>query len=127
MGDLSDDTGRPGSTQDILRRAGTVPPLSGFPPLDGLTAAFETLRERHCDVIRARPVGASRRGEPIVMYSIGRGDASHLVVGGVHPNEPIGSWTALHLAEQLADDDALRRALNASWGIIPCIDPDGYR
>jgi hypothetical protein len=118
---------RTGSLQDILRRAGAVPPRTGFPLLDDLTAAFEALRARHPELVAAHRIGTSRQGEPITLYSVGAGRGSHLVVGGVHPNEPIGSWTALHLAEQLVDDAELRLSLDATWGIVPCIDPDGYR
>ncbi len=45
----------------------------------------------------------------------------------MHPNEPIGFLTAIHLAEQLVAEPALLEASRATWHIIPCIDPDGAR
>ncbi|MDR0593323.1 MAG: hypothetical protein LBG60_08765 [Bifidobacteriaceae bacterium] len=125
-------TGRPsdtGSPLDIGRRAAAVPPKTDFPLLDELAKAFEDLAARHPNLVATRRLGRSRDGQPINLHVIGRGQGrlAHLVVGGVHPNEPIGSWTALHLAEQLIQDPAMRQQLDASWGIIPCVDPDGYR
>jgi hypothetical protein len=90
-------------------------------------AGFADLQARHPDAVQVRRLGMSRAGRPIDMYSIGSGRLSHLVVGGVHPNEPIGSWTALHLAEQLLCDQDLHDGLDARWNIIPCVDPDGYK
>ncbi|WP_234031228.1 M14 family zinc carboxypeptidase [Mycetocola zhujimingii] len=116
-----------GSPENILRRAGSVPEYTTFPPMDELTARFEKLRGEHPQLISVQRIGASRLGDALEMYSIGDGPLSHLVVGGVHPNEPIGAWTALHLLEQLATDDDLRTGLGARWNIVPCIDPDGTR
>ncbi|MDR2252545.1 MAG: hypothetical protein LBD97_01560 [Bifidobacteriaceae bacterium] len=119
--------GEPLSLDEIERRAAATPPKADFPLLDELAEAFEDLAARHPDIVGRRQVGVSRAGEPIILHTIGSGRLAHLVVGGVHPNEPIGSWTALHLAEQLIEDLDLRRSLDAAWGIIPCVDPDGYR
>ncbi|MBN9171766.1 MAG: peptidase M14 [Microbacterium sp.] len=69
----------------------------------------------------------SRLGEPIRVYTIAGGPRANIVVGGVHPNEPIGSWTAIQLADDLVADADLRTALDATWHIIPTIDPDGLR
>ncbi|MDR1213464.1 MAG: hypothetical protein LBK54_05170 [Propionibacteriaceae bacterium] len=121
------DTVQVGSPEDILRRAAAVPPLDGFPPLDDLLRRFDAVASAHPDLITRRRAGTSRLGEAIPVYGLAGGQRHHLVVGGVHPNEPIGSWTALHLITRLAQDTALREALNASWQIVPCIDPDAYR
>ncbi|RLQ84649.1 peptidase M14 [Mycetocola zhadangensis] len=95
--------------------------------MDELTARFEALRKEHPELISVQRIGTSRLGDALMMYSIGEGALSHLVVGGVHPNEPVGAWTALHLLEQLATDTELRLGLAARWSIVPCIDPDGAR
>jgi hypothetical protein len=118
---------RPGSPEDILRRAAAVPDQAGFPALDDLLAGFEAVRAAHPGLVERRRVGTSRLGEPIDVYSIGQGSRSYLVVGGIHPNEPVGSWTALHLLTELATDDAFRAAFGARWHIVASIDPDGYR
>ncbi|MGO3135963.1 MAG: M14 family zinc carboxypeptidase [Agrococcus casei] len=116
-----------GSPEDILRRAAAVPEYSGFPTLDELADRFAELERQHPELVSSRRIGTSRLGDPLRMYSIGDGSLSHLIVGGVHPNEPIGSWTAVHLLEQLIRDPGLGKALDAAWHIVPCIDPDGMR
>jgi hypothetical protein len=95
--------------------------------LDDLLRRFDAVASAHPELISSRRAGTSRLGEAIPVYRLTGGQRRHLVVGGVHPNEPIGSWTALHLITQLAQDPDLRQALNASWEIVPCVDPDSYR
>lgn len=116
-----------GTAEDILRRAGAVPAHTAFPTVDELLAAMERLRTRRPDLVTVERVGTSRLGEPMPLYHVGAGSRSALVVGGVHPNEPIGSLTALHLVEQLITDDALRDGLDTTWHVMPCADPDGMR
>lgn len=116
-----------GSSEDILRRSGATPDRTGFPTLDELARLFAELEHEHPGLVSSRRIGTSRLGEELRMYTIGEGRLSHLIVGGVHPNEPIGSWTALHLLEQLISDSQLRDRLDATWHIVPCIDPDGMR
>ena len=116
-----------GATEDILRRAGAAPDHTAFPTVDALNEQLEALRALHPDLISVQRIGTSRLGEPISLYSIGDGARSALVVGGVHPNEPIGSLTILHLTEQLASDAAFRGQLDTTWHIVPCADPDGMR
>lgn len=116
-----------GTAEQILRRAGAVPSHTAFPTVDALNEQMEALRAQHPQRIQVQRIGTSRLGEPISLYSIGEGARSALVVGGVHPNEPIGSLTILHLAEQLASDTAFRAQLDTTWHIVPCADPDGMR
>ena len=116
-----------GSPENILRRAGSVPDRTYFPTMDELTARFEKLHADYPELITAQRIGTSRLGDALWMYSIGNGSLSHLVVGGVHPNEPVGAWTAVHLLEELVTDEDLRAGLDARWNIVPCIDPDGAR
>lgn len=116
-----------GTTEDILRRAGAAPSHTAFPTVDALNQQMEELRTQHPDLISVQRIGTSRLGEPISLYSIGAGARSALIVGGVHPNEPIGSLTILHLTEQLVSDDGFRERLDTTWHIVPCADPDGMR
>lgn len=116
------------AAEEILRRVDGVPAATGFPGVDELLARFDALAAARPDTVRRRRIGTSRLGEPIPMYTVGTGRRAHLIVGGVHPNEPIGLLTALHLAERAAaGDDAFLDGLDASWHIVPCIDPDGTR
>ncbi|MGG7305685.1 M14 family zinc carboxypeptidase [Curtobacterium sp. AB451] len=111
----------------ILRLATSVPDHDGFPLVDDLHARFDALAAAHPDQVTVTRIGTSRLGEPLHSYRIGSGSHAAVVVGGVHPNEPIGSWTALHLAETMVTDQVTAEALDTTWHIVPTIDPDGMR
>ncbi len=112
----------------LARRLGSVPELVDFPFVDELIGQARRLAESYPDVASVIRVGSSRLGEPIEALRVtGDGSLEALVFGGVHPNEPIGGLTALHLAESLCTDPDLRNGLGYSWTVIPCIDPDGMR
>lgn len=116
-----------GTVEGILHRAGAVPEHVSIPTVDELHEGIEKLRAERPDLITLERIGTSRLGEPIRLYHVGAGARSALIVGAVHPNEPIGSLTILHLIEQLLHDDSFRNALDTTWHIIPCADPDGMR
>jgi hypothetical protein len=98
-----------------------------FPGPDELDKHLTILAERHPNLVRRTRVGASRHGTPITMTSIGSGPRDALVLGGPHPNEPVGFVTTLALAELLCQDRELRDGLGYTWHLIACIDPDGAR
>ncbi|MDM8084392.1 M14 family zinc carboxypeptidase [Cellulomonas cellasea] len=124
---MSTSTTAVGSLEDILGRTHQVPPMHDFPTVDALLASFDDLVAAHPGIASSRRIGTSRLGEPIPMVSIGHGRRQHLLFAGVHPNEPIGFRMLQHLAALLCDDDALRESFDATWHLIPCIDPDGTR
>jgi hypothetical protein len=106
---------------------GAVPDFSAFPLVDELVDQLEALAGGHPDVASLVRVGTSRLGEPIPALRVEGGPREALVFGGVHPNEPIGGLTALHLARTLCAGRELRHRLGYSWTVVPCIDPDGMR
>ncbi|MEV5962035.1 M14 family zinc carboxypeptidase [Kribbella sp. NPDC051952] len=108
-----------------LDRAHRVPELDHFPGVDEISRRLDVLTAKHPDLITRRRIGTSRLGDPITMYSIGEGPDQALVYAGVHPNEPIGFWTAIRLVEDLCADPGLRAGCR--WNVIGCIDPDGTR
>ncbi|WP_235510857.1 M14 family zinc carboxypeptidase [Curtobacterium sp. Leaf261] len=117
-------------TDEIIDLVRAVPERSGFPTVDDLVARFDRLAAEHpaaAGGVVVTRIGTSRLGEPIHSYAVGRGGNQAVIVGGVHPNEPIGSWTALHLAETMLTDPALAERLDTTWHIVPTIDPDGMR
>jgi hypothetical protein len=114
-----------GPLRTILERAHRVPDLTHFPGVDEINARLDELTTKHPDLVTRRRIGTSRLGDPLVMYSIGDGPEQALVYAGVHPNEPIGFWTAIRLAEDLCAHQELRK--QTRWNIIGCIDPDGTR
>jgi len=120
------------SEDEIVMRASSLPELDGYPTVDELLERMEALRAEFPDLLTRRRIGTSRLGEPIMKYTLGAGDADGrhtrcLVVGGIHPNEPIGSHTILRLLDDLLRDASLRERLATVWHVIPCIDPDSMR
>lgn len=134
------------SDAEIIERADAIPEFLTFPSVDELLARLESLREAHPDLLTVRRVGTSRLGEPISLYTLsldrhegapGRNETHRdcnrarvkqgLIVGGVHPNEPIGSLTIIQVLADLLADDALRERLGTEWHVIPCADPDAMR
>lgn len=104
-----------------------VPDFTAFPLVDELVDQLEELASRYPDVASLIRAGTSRLGEPITALRVESGPREALVFGGVHPNEPIGGLTALHLARALCAAPELRQRLSYSWTVVPCIDPDGMR
>ncbi|WP_430593269.1 M14 family zinc carboxypeptidase [Humidisolicoccus flavus] len=123
---------------EIVERAAALPDFQEYPKVDELLAQMDELAAAFPELLTVRRIGTSRLDEPILMYSLSltSSNASDteetaaqrcLVVGGVHPNEPIGSHTIIRVLGDLLNDEALRLSLNTVWDFIPCIDPDGMR
>jgi hypothetical protein len=110
----------------VAAQLATVPELYEFLTVDELAARASLLAEKYPEAISVERVGTSRLGDPIFALRALGGEREALVFAAVHPNEPIGGLTALHLAEQLCDP-RVRERLGYSWTIVPCIDPDGTR
>jgi hypothetical protein len=109
---------------ECMRR---VPDIPRFPSVDALHAELDALATAHPDLVRVRRIGTSRLGEPLRVLTVGDGPADAVVIGGPHPNEPIGGLTVGVLAGLLCRDAALRAELGFRWHLVPCIDPDGAR
>jgi hypothetical protein len=108
--------------QEALR---SIPEFGTIPGVDELNREFAEIAAKAGTALRR--IGTSRLGEPLWALTVGTGPAQAVVFGGVHPNEPIGALTAIHLARTLVNDAALRGSLGYTWHIVPCIDPDGAR
>ncbi|MFJ6725392.1 M14 family zinc carboxypeptidase [Streptomyces sp. NPDC091281] len=112
---------------DLEAVSASLPHITAFPTVAEMNRRLTALAEQHPTLATIRRIGTSREGEPLLRLDIDGGPRKALVVGGPHPNEPIGSVTALHLAEKLCTDPDLRVRLGHSWHIIGCIDPDGAK
>jgi hypothetical protein len=112
---------------NITQIMGQVPEYSSFPTVDALHADLDALAATHPDLARTRTIGTSRLGEPLRLLTVGDGPANALVIGGPHPNEPIGFRTITALAELLCRDKELREGLGLRWHFVACADPDGAR
>lgn len=114
----------------VAPRAAAVPPETGQPRLATLTAdglAADAIIDRLglAGRVRVRHLGTSRAGRPIPLLSFGEGEASALIVGAPHPNEPIGCLTVLTMLAQLARQTTFAQAPGWQWHFIPAIDIDG--
>jgi hypothetical protein len=112
---------------NIDQYLGRVPDFTEFPTVDELRDRLGRLAAAHPDVVRTRRIGTSRLGEPLDVLTVGDGPVDVVVIGGPHPNEPVGFLTVRTLVELLCADPALRAALGCRWHLVPCADPDGAR
>ncbi|MFE0026711.1 M14 family zinc carboxypeptidase [Amycolatopsis sp. NPDC059021] len=111
----------------VTDRLSGLPDMDRIPAVDELHAEVAALAAEHPGVCRLRRIGTSRLGEPLRMLSVGHGPRNALIIGGPHPNEPIGLLTVPHLARLVAEDPALRDEAGYSWHFLPCLDPDATR
>ncbi|MEV7004877.1 M14 family zinc carboxypeptidase [Streptosporangium sp. NPDC051022] len=112
---------------DVDRHISRVPDYTAFPTVDEMHAELDELAAAHPDLVRLRRIGTSRLGEPLRVATIGSGPRDAVIIGGPHPNEPIGSLTVSALLRQLVEDTWLREEFGFRWHLIPCVDPDGAR
>ncbi|WP_214412424.1 M14 family zinc carboxypeptidase [Sphaerisporangium fuscum] len=112
---------------DVREQMRQVPHFDRFPSVDEMNAELDLLAARHPGLVRLRRIGTSRLGEPLRALTVGTGARDALIIGGPHPNEPIGALTVSQLIRRLCEDAALREELGHRWHLIPCVDPDGAR
>ncbi|WP_248958843.1 M14 family zinc carboxypeptidase [Sphaerisporangium perillae] len=112
---------------DVREQMRRVPELDRFPSVDEMHAELDRLAARYPGLVRVRRIGTSRLGEPLRALTLGTGTRDALVIGGPHPNEPIGSLTVSELTRLLCEDAGLREGLGYRWHLIACVDPDGAR
>ncbi|MGW4032988.1 M14 family zinc carboxypeptidase [Streptomyces sp. NPDC004838] len=116
-----------------VRHAVTLPETRAYPTVDELLSRFRELAALHPGLVTERRIGTSTLGEPLYSFTVGDGRPAageaggYVVVGGVHPNEPVGAVTTLHLATTLCEQPELRARFGGPWHIVPCVDPDGAR
>ncbi len=109
------------------RQLNTLPDWSSFYTVDELDQRTEALAERYPDKVTVTVGGHSRGGHPIRVLKIGHGKRHAMFYACPHPNEPIGSVMADHLAELLCTDAELLAQFDTTFHIIKCIDPDGTK
>jgi hypothetical protein len=95
--------------------------------VEELSAQFSSLQRSHPGSANVQRLGLSREGQKIELVTIGCGKRSALVIGGPHPNEPIGCLAVLTLQQLLLSDQTLCDSLDTTWHFITAIDPDGLR
>ncbi|GAA3201031.1 M14 family zinc carboxypeptidase [Nonomuraea roseoviolacea] len=112
---------------DVTSHMSRVPDFTAFPTVDQMHAELDDLAAAHPDLVTLRRIGTSRLGEPLRVATIGTGPHDAVIIGGPHPNEPIGALTVSTLLRRLVEDAALREDFGFRWHLLPCADPDGAR
>ncbi|WP_316528080.1 M14 family zinc carboxypeptidase [Kitasatospora brasiliensis] len=92
------------------------------PSVEELSARLRGLAATQESLVRVRQIGMSREGRALEVFSVGSGRQAVLVIGGPHPNEPVGYATINVLADVVTAHAELREGL--SWHFLPCVDPD---
>ncbi|WP_227025372.1 M14 family zinc carboxypeptidase [Streptomyces tsukubensis] len=116
--------------EDVPRRPRPARPsavglLGARPPTwYQLRSSIEQLADIFPRACRLTPVGSSRGGESLELLTVRGGDLHLLVVGGPHPNEPVGLATVLALARHAVSGAG---PPYVTWHFLPCADPDGAR
>ncbi|MEM2876012.1 MAG: DUF2817 domain-containing protein [Candidatus Bathyarchaeia archaeon] len=67
--------------------------------------------------------GYSVESRPIHFYSIGEGEETVLIIGGLHGNEPKGTYACLELLKNLTESEHLLKEYR--FVVIPLCNPDG--
>ncbi|MEU8926692.1 M14 family zinc carboxypeptidase [Kitasatospora sp. NPDC048545] len=112
-----------GLDERLVGWAELVPDAELVPSVEELVARLRDLARRSPGLCRMRQIGRSRAGRALQVLSVGSGRRSVLVVGGPHPNEPVGYATVSFLAGLMVERPELRDGV--SWHFLPCVDPDG--
>ncbi|GAA4079893.1 M14 family zinc carboxypeptidase [Nonomuraea soli] len=112
---------------DVTPYLSRLPEYTAFPTVDEMHAELDELAAAHPGLVRLRRIGTSRLGEPMRVATIGAGPLDAVIIGGPHPNEPIGALTVSALLRLLIEDAPLREEFGYRWHLVPCVDPDGAR
>jgi len=101
-----------------------VPPFEKFLSVAELAALAQRLGGESPE-FEVRVAGMSAEGRPIHHIRVGHGRVKALIVGFIHPNEPIGALTVVSLLTLLKDRQTSLGQADIEWHVVPCIDPDG--
>ncbi len=107
--------------------------ISKLPPPDSFRTGKEARQliadacRRHSDLAKAKVIGESEEGRPILGVELGRGERSISLVAGNHSDEPVGPETLRTLIlEGLSRRDELQETFDAfRFLIVPHTNPDG--
>ncbi|CAM5281836.1 hypothetical protein BOQ63_001420 (plasmid) [Streptomyces viridifaciens] len=111
-----------GLNERLAGWAELVPGGELVPSVEDVVRRLGDLARREPGLCRMRRIGESREGRALHVLSVGSGRRRVLMVGGPHPNEPVGYATVVFLAELVAARPELRDGV--SWHFLPCVDPD---
>jgi hypothetical protein len=76
--------------------------------------------------VQVKTIGRSTEDRPIFSLKVGEGPVKIAAISGSHADEPVGTATLLHLAEQLQTNPALAALRqHVTLDLVPMVNPDG--
>lgn len=104
-----------------------VPEWDGFLTVDELNQASIDLVNEYPDRVKLIDLGKSTLGEPIYCLKIGKGRYNALIHGFPNSEEPYGGNHLTYFSRALTENDEIRKALDYTWYLVKCSDPDAAR
>jgi len=111
---------------DLAGFLGDIPDWKQYYTVDEIHVRAAEVAEEHPEAILL-DLGRSTNGEAIDCLKVGDGRYNALIHGFPNCEEPIGGVLLDFFARRLAEDDEVREALDYTWYLVPCSDPDGAR
>jgi hypothetical protein len=104
-----------------------VPTWNKYLTVDEQNDASKKLAEEYPETVELMDIGKSTMGESILCLKIGEGKYNAFIHGFPNCEEPYGGNHLTYLSQALAENDEIREALDYTWYIVKCSDPDGAR
>ena len=110
-----------------------APVLDGIPDwekyltVDQINDEAARLADEYPGEVELIDLGRSTKGESILCLKVGNGKYSALIHGFPNSEEPYGGNLLTYLARALAENPEVTRALDYTWYLLPCSDPDAAR
>ena len=104
-----------------------VPDWKAYYTVDELHESSAKIANEHPDMVELMVLGWSARGEDIDCLKIGDGRYSALIHGFPNCEEPFGGNLLDYLSWALVENPEITEALDYTWYLIKCSDPDGAR
>lgn len=112
---------------DFSRILDEVPAWEKFYTVDEINLHVRDIAAKNPGKVELIDLGSSAGGDPILCLKVGKGKHNALIHGFPNSEEPFGGNLLVFLARALAEHDEETRALDYTWYLIPCSDPDGAR
>ena len=104
-----------------------VPHWDRFMTVDEQNQASRELAEEYPGKVKLLDLGKSTLGEAIHCLKVGDGKYNALIHGFPNSEEPYGGNHLTYFSRALAENDDIREALDYTWYLIKCSDPDAAR
>ncbi len=104
-----------------------VPEWDRYLTVDEQNTASRKLAEKYPNEVELLDLGNSTQGEPILCLKIGEGRYNAVIHGFPNSEEPYGGNHLTYLSRSLVENPEVTEALDYTWYLIKCSDPDAAR